>query len=63
VAIYLIFHEFHVTLLHEVWIFGGTTEIMKEIIGRGLGRPLERQDWVAAVWVLLAMPAGHPVSQ
>jgi hypothetical protein len=37
VAIYLILHEFHVTLLHEVWIFGGTTEIMKEIIGRGLG--------------------------
>jgi hypothetical protein len=26
-----------VALLHEVWIFGGTTEIMKEIIGRGLG--------------------------
>jgi hypothetical protein len=25
------------TGLHEVWIFGGTTEIMKEIIGRGLG--------------------------
>jgi len=22
--------------LHELWIFGGTTEIMKEIIGRGL---------------------------
>ena len=25
------------TFLQEVWIFGGTTEIMKEIIGRGLG--------------------------
>jgi hypothetical protein len=25
------------TFLHQVWIFGGTTEIMKEIIGRGLG--------------------------
>ena len=22
---------------HEAWIFGGTTEIMKETIGRGLG--------------------------
>ncbi len=26
-----------VTLIHEVWIFGGTTEIQKEIIARGLG--------------------------
>jgi len=26
-----------VALLHELWFFGGTTEIMKEIIGRGLG--------------------------
>jgi hypothetical protein len=24
-------------LLRELWFFGGTTEIMKEIIGRGLG--------------------------
>jgi hypothetical protein len=28
---------FTVVLLREIWIFGGTTEIMKEIIGRGLG--------------------------
>jgi hypothetical protein len=26
-----------VALLHELWFFGGTTEIMKEIIGRSLG--------------------------
>jgi len=26
-----------IALLHELWFFGGTTEIMKEIIGRGLG--------------------------
>jgi hypothetical protein len=26
-----------VALFHEAWIFGGTTEIQKEIIARGLG--------------------------
>jgi hypothetical protein len=26
-----------VAFLRELWFFGGTTEIMKEIIGRGLG--------------------------
>jgi hypothetical protein len=26
-----------VASLHGFWIFGGTTEIQKEIIGRGLG--------------------------
>jgi hypothetical protein len=26
-----------VALLYEVWIFGSTTEIQKEIIARGLG--------------------------
>jgi len=35
--IYLPLHEFHVTVLREVWIFGGTTEIQKEIIARSLG--------------------------
>jgi hypothetical protein len=31
------FMSYMVALLHEVRIFGGTTEIQKEIIGRGLG--------------------------
>jgi hypothetical protein len=31
------FMNLMVALLHELWYFGGTTEIMKEIVGRGLG--------------------------
>jgi hypothetical protein len=36
-ACYLVLHRINGSVLREVWIFGGTTEIMKEIIGRGLG--------------------------
>jgi hypothetical protein len=31
------FMKLMVAFLRELWFFGGTTEIMKEIIGRGLG--------------------------
>jgi hypothetical protein len=31
------FYESDRLLFYEVWKFGGTTEIMKEIIGRSLG--------------------------
>jgi hypothetical protein len=30
-------HEIHGSLLRELWFFGGTTEIQKEIIARSLG--------------------------
>jgi hypothetical protein len=36
VGFYLGLHEFYRTRLDEMWIYGGTSEIMKTIIARDL---------------------------
>jgi len=33
-AFHLGLHEFYGSCLHEIWIYGGTSEIMKTIIAR-----------------------------